>query len=173
MKIAVLGIGNLLLGDEGVGVHSAAALRKGYTFRPEIEIIDGGTMGLDLLPYIQDHDKIIVIDAVDFGKEPGYISVLGGKPAYLSERGKISAHNLGLSDLIFGLTLVCEKLPQIYLVGVQPGSLEMRAEMTEALNNSMTSILKEALRLLDSWGIACTPSLLPEGPERCCSLLSR
>jgi hydrogenase maturation protease len=155
MKISVLGIGNLLLRDEGVGVHAVTALKEGYAFRPEIGIIDGGTMGLDLLPYLQDQEKIVVIDATDFGEEPGCVRVLEGRSVYLSQRGRISVHNLGLSDLLFGLTLACDRVPEVYLVGVQPESIEMGPGLTGTLQRSMGRVLEEAVRLLDSWGIEC------------------
>ena len=76
MKTALLGIGNILLKDEGVGVHVVNAIKEGYTFSPEVEIIDGGTLGLDLLPFIEGKEGLLIIDAVNFGKDPGYIGIL-------------------------------------------------------------------------------------------------
>lgn len=68
--------------DEGIGPKVAEILRKNYTFEPNIEIIDGGTLGLDLLPYIEKYKKIIIIDVVDFGKEPGFIKILREKKSH-------------------------------------------------------------------------------------------
>jgi hydrogenase maturation protease len=75
-RVTVLGIGNILLSDEGVGVHVIDLLKERYLFSPEIDLIDGGTMGLDLLPLFQTRDKILIIDAVDFGKKAGHVGVL-------------------------------------------------------------------------------------------------
>ena len=77
-RISVLGLGNILLTDEGVGVHAVNAIKKKYAFSPEIEIIDGGVMGLDLLPIFQTQDKILIIDAVDFKKAPGHVETIEG-----------------------------------------------------------------------------------------------
>jgi hydrogenase maturation protease len=77
-RIAVLGLGNILLSDEGLGVHAAAALARYYTFSPPIDILDGGTLGLDLLPFFQARDRILIIDAVNFGKPPGYLAAFKG-----------------------------------------------------------------------------------------------
>jgi len=76
LKTALLGIGNILLKDEGVGVHVVNAMKESYTFSPEVEIIDGGTLGLDLLPFVEGRERLLIIDAVNFGKAPGYIGVL-------------------------------------------------------------------------------------------------
>src|SRR3990172_3652990 len=77
-NIAVLGLGNILLTDEGVGVHAVNAISKRCVFSPPLEIVDGGTMGLDLLPLFQEKDKILIIDAVDFGKAAGLIGIIEG-----------------------------------------------------------------------------------------------
>ncbi|MBE9511822.1 MAG: hydrogenase maturation protease, partial [Bacteroidetes bacterium] len=66
--ITILGLGNILMQDEGIGVHIANLLDKTYRFEPEIRIIDGGTTGTDLLPYFEDSNKVLIIDAVNFEK---------------------------------------------------------------------------------------------------------
>ena len=76
MNVTLIGLGNLLMRDEGVGVHAVRALEEQYGLPPGLEIVDGGTSGLDLLPYIEGRDRVLVVDAVNFGKEPGYIGVL-------------------------------------------------------------------------------------------------
>ena len=65
-KIAVLGIGNLIMQDEGVGIHVIRKLEKEYSFQPEIEIIDGGTSGSELYGFFEDNDKMIIVDAINF-----------------------------------------------------------------------------------------------------------
>ncbi len=106
MNIAVFGIGNLLLSDDGVGVHVLHRLIKEYEFPDHVEFIDGGTKGLDLLPLFESRDKVLIIDAANFNKEPGTIdSVEGDKiPAFLST--KLSVHQIGLPDTLFAAKLM-------------------------------------------------------------------
>ena len=74
--VTLIGLGNLLMRDEGVGVQAVRAIEERYEMPPGVEIVDGGTSGLDLLPYIEGRDRVLFVDAVNFGKEPGYIEVL-------------------------------------------------------------------------------------------------
>ena len=81
MNITVLGIGNLLLCDDGVGVHAINKLRDEYEFPEHVKLIDGGTKGLDLLPLFENQDKVLIIDAANFKKEPGTIDTVEGDGA--------------------------------------------------------------------------------------------
>ena len=85
MDIAVFGIGNILLSDDGVGVHVLNRLQVEYDLPGYVELIDGGTKGLDLLPLLEDRDKVIFIDAANFKKDPGTIGEVKGDdiPAFL------------------------------------------------------------------------------------------
>jgi hydrogenase maturation protease len=73
VNITVLGIGNILLSDDGVGVHVINRLKAEYEFPEHVRLMDGGTKGLDLLPYLEECDKILIIDAANFKKDPGTI----------------------------------------------------------------------------------------------------
>jgi hydrogenase maturation protease len=154
-RISVLGIGNILLSDEGVGVHAVNAIKKKYVFTPEIEIMDGGTMGLDLLPVFQTHDKIIIIDAVDFKKEPGHVGAIEGNniPAVLNT--KLSVHHIGFSDLLFAAKLMRETPLEVYLVGIQPKSFDIGLDMTEEIRVKLDSIIDLAIQKLKEWNVEC------------------
>ncbi len=101
MDIAVFGIGNILLSDDGVGVHTLNRLKEEYDLPGYVELIDGGTKGLDLLPLLEDRDKVLIIDAANFNRKPGTIDAVEGDkiPAFLST--KLSVHQIGLPDLLF------------------------------------------------------------------------
>ena len=116
MITTVIGLGNILLTDEGVGVHAVNAIREKYRFSPEVEIIDGGTLGLDLLPYFEGRDSVLLIDAVDFGKEPGYIGILDNDAIPSVLLSKISVHHVGLSDVLFAAKLMDITPPTIRLI---------------------------------------------------------
>jgi hydrogenase maturation protease len=154
-RISVLGLGNILLTDEGVGVHAVNAIKKKYTFSPEIEIIDGGTMGLDLLPVFQTQDKILIIDAVDFKKEPGHVGTIEGNniPSVLNT--KLSVHHIGLSDLLFAAKLMRTTPQEVFLVGIQPKSLDVGLDMTDEIRVKLDSIIDLAIQKLKEWNVEC------------------
>lgn len=139
-RILILGIGNLLLGDEGVGVHAVQMLEK-EKFPDNVTILDGGTGGFHLMSYIQDYPKILMIDATMDGKPPGTISVI--KPKFASDFPKsLSAHDIGLKDLIESVALI-DKLPDITLITVSIESLPgMSLELTPGISNSLPGIIE-------------------------------
>lgn len=156
-RVVVLGLGNILLSDEGAGVHAVTALRKRYTFSPPIDLIDGGTMGLDLLPIFQDRDRILIIDAVDFGKNPGHVGIIEGDAIATVLNTKLSVHHIGLADLLVATKLTRDLPPEIYLVGIQPHSLDVGLSITEPLSYKLVEVLDAALWKLREWNITCTP----------------
>jgi len=99
-SIAVVGIGNILLSDDGVGVHLLNELEAKYNFPDCVELIDGGTMGLDLLPFLEGKDRIVFIDAVNFKEKAGFIGELinGEIPQFFST--KLSVHQIALPDML-------------------------------------------------------------------------
>jgi hydrogenase maturation protease len=153
-RVAVLGLGNILLSDEGVGVHAMLALKQRYAFSPEVDFIDGGTMGLDLLPIFQERDRILIIDAVDFKKQPGHVGVMNGRDIPSVLNAKLSAHHIGLSDLLFTAKLMCETLPEVLLIGIQPRSLDVGLDMTSEIIKQLDTVIAQALKSLKAWGIS-------------------
>lgn len=153
MKIAVLGIGNILLRDEGVGVHAVNALKERYVFSADVELIDGGTMGLDLLPFIEGKDKVLIIDAADFGEKPGIIKTIEGKniPAFLNT--KFSVHQIGLPDMLFAANIMGITPPDICLVGIQPGDTGTGLEMSREMEDKFQELVDIAADKLGEWGV--------------------
>ncbi len=155
MDIGIIGVGNILMQDEGIGPKVAEFLKDNYTFDPDIEIIDGGTLGLELLPYIEKYKKLIIVDVVDFGKEPGFIKILKGEeiPPYL--RTKLSAHHVGVQDLI-EVARIMNFLPEeLVLVGIQPESIDLGLDLTPTLADKLKELINEVLEILSMWGIKC------------------
>jgi hydrogenase maturation protease len=152
-SVTILGLGNVLLSDEGVGVHVLHILKSNYVFTPHIELVDGGTMGLDLLPIFQERNRILILDAVDFKKDPGYIGILEGQKIPSVLNSKFSAHHIGLSDLLFTAKLTRDTLPTIYLIGIQPGSLAVGLEMTKEVLAQLDHLIALVLRSLRDWGV--------------------
>lgn len=153
-RITVLGLGNILLSDEGIGVRAVERLRETYDFRPGIDIVDGGTMGLDLLPLFETSGKVLIIDAVDFRRPPGHVGCLedDGIPSVLAL--KMSVHHIGLSDVLSAAKLLYGA-PKVFLIGVQPKSLDVGLDMTDEVRLQLDAIIELAIQKLTEWSVAC------------------
>jgi hydrogenase maturation protease len=149
----VLGLGNILLRDEGVGVRVVERLQELYQFPPGVQVLDGGTLGLDLMPYVEAADRLLVIDAVDAGAEPGTIAHLEGEevPAFLSV--KISPHQMGLSDLLAAARLRDVYPEEVVLWGVQPAEIDVGLDLSPAVAPQVDALVDKALAELHQWGI--------------------
>lgn len=150
--VLVLGMGNLLLEDEGLGVRALEILQKRYEIPPEVELLDGGTTGMGLLDDISGREHLIVLDAVQTGDPPGTLVRLAGDdvPVYFSMR--ISPHQLGLSDVLATLELSGEKPAEVVVLGLVPQSLEMSLELSELINGKLGDLVGAAVRELERLG---------------------
>lgn len=155
MAISVIGLGNILLRDEGVGVHVINTIKGRYTLPPEVEIIDGGTLGLDLLPLIEGKDKLLIVDAVDFRKEPGFIGVIEDDDIPSTLFAKLSVHHIGLSDVLFAAKLLDIKPSKIRLIGIQPQSLDVGLDMTDCINERIENLIDLIITTLKEWNVEC------------------
>ena len=142
--ILILGIGNILLGDEGVGVHVIRELEKQH--RPEhVAVLDGGTGGFHLLSIFQEYKKMILIDATLDGNKPGTVNLL--KPKYSKDFPKtLSSHDIGLKDLIESSALL-GFMPEIALITVsitddQPIKMELSEEVRKSIPEVIVLITK-------------------------------
>ncbi len=152
-KILVLGLGNILLSDEGVGIHAIRLLRERYQFPQEVEILDGGTLALDLLPYVEEADRLLIVDAIQMGAPPGTLVRLEGEqiPAMLSL--KYSPHQIGLGDVLALAKLRGRCPSEIVLWGVQVASLEAGLELSPAVAAKLETLILNILGELKRWGV--------------------
>jgi hydrogenase maturation protease len=145
-KILVLGIGNILLGDEGVGVHVVKDLER-FEMPSHVTLLDGGTGGFHLLNWLQEYGRIIMIDATLDGKPPGSISIV--QPRFSNEFPRtLSSHDIGLKDLIDSASLL-GNLPEITLftVSVHPEQ-SLTMELSAVISESAAKISLEIRKLL-------------------------
>jgi hydrogenase maturation protease len=124
-RILVLGIGNLLWADEGFGVRAVEAMAARYDFPERVTLMDGGTQGLYLLPFLEQADALIVFDAVDYGLPPGTLKVVRDDevPAFLGVK-KMSLHQTGFQEVIATAELLGRRPARMLLIGVQPEALD-------------------------------------------------
>lgn len=152
MNILVLGIGNVLLMDEGVGVRAINELERRYRFSSEIELLDGGTAGIELLRHISGRDYLIIIDVVKSGQSPGTVVRFEGEDVPAVFRNRISPHQLGLSDLLAAAMLTDELPADIVLFGVEPASLDQGLDLSDTVEGSMNKLLQGVCDELESLG---------------------
>jgi hydrogenase maturation protease len=152
-RILVLGLGNILLKDEGVGVRVVERLQALYDFPRWVQVLDGGTLGLDLMLHVEAADCLLVIDAVDLGAEPGkMVRLEGGEvPAFLSV--KISPHQMGLADLLAAARLRDIYPQEIVLWGVQPEVVDVGLDLSPVVSARVDALVEEAVQELRRWGV--------------------
>ena len=129
-RVLVLGAGNILLSDEGIGVRVVEALQQRYQVPEGVEILDGGTCGMDLLDVIAGRDHLILVDAVATGSPPGTIVRLKDDEMPAVFRTKSSPHQLGLQDVLALLRLLDASPANVTVIGVQPASLDIGLALT-------------------------------------------
>ncbi|WP_425052416.1 HyaD/HybD family hydrogenase maturation endopeptidase [Psychromarinibacter sp. S121] len=124
-RALILGIGNVLWADEGFGVRCVERLAETLSYGPEVTVLDGGTQGLYLLPFLEEADVMVVFDAVDYGLEPGTMKVVEGDevPAFMGAK-KMSLHQTGFQDVIATAQLMGYCPAELVLIGCQPEELE-------------------------------------------------
>ena len=150
-QITILGIGNTLYTDEGLGVHALAALQEKYGMDQQVELVDGSTDGMSLLGPVEDTDYLIVIDAINAGKEGGHIIELHGNdiPAYYGI--KMSIHQLGFQEVLLASKLR-EKYPKnIVMIGMQPTSLELGIGLSETNEAQLPEMFKLVEQQVNKW----------------------
>jgi hydrogenase maturation protease len=152
-KFLLMGLGNILLGDEGAGVRSVEALAEKFEFSEDLRMLDGGTLGLDLLPYLEGKEKILFVDAVDFREKPGEVSVWEGEeiPSFLGPA--LSFHQIGLRDILFASKLMGMNPAEVVLVGIQPAEIETGLTLSDPLQKNFAALLQAVLTRLSAWGI--------------------
>lgn len=140
-RVVVIGLGNPLMGDDGLGLAALERLRGEYTLPPDVELVDGGTWGMNLLPLIEEADELILIDAIDVGAAPGTPVRLERDrlPRYLAT--KISPHQVDLRDVL-GLAELRGTLPQnTVALGLQPESIELRTSLSPTVRAGLHDLV--------------------------------
>ena len=162
-EVLVLGIGNLLWADEGFGVRCVQALASGWELPAGVRVMDGGTQGLYLLPYVQGAKRLIVFDAVDYGLPPGTLKRVEGDevPRFMGAK-KMSLHQTGFQEVLAAAALTGQLPESMLLIGVQPEALEdFGGSLREVVKAQMPESLSIALAQLSAWGFAAQARAAP------------
>lgn len=157
-KVLVLGVGNILLADEGAGVHAVKELESKYDFPPEVRLLDGGTLGLALMDFLLGVEHLIVVDAVRGGHEPGTVYRLENEALRKSQGFSDSMHQLDLLDTLNMYELVEGKRPATTVFGIEPGNIEdLSLEMTAETARGFGKLCRAVLDELAVLGYPATP----------------
>ncbi|MDR1529916.1 MAG: HyaD/HybD family hydrogenase maturation endopeptidase [Burkholderiales bacterium] len=157
-RALILGVGNVLWADEGFGVRAVEALHRAYAFDENVTLMDGGTQGLNLYPYIMKSPHVLVFDAIAFGLPPATLKLLRNNeiPVYCAT--KVSPHQTTLNEVLAHAQLLGTMPDEITVIGVQPEVLD---DFGGSLCESVRARIPEAIRLaveeLARWGFPATP----------------
>jgi hydrogenase maturation protease len=165
-RIGVLGIGNVLMGDDAFGPYVVKLLDAWYEVPPSVEVLELGTPGPDLSLHLQDLDAAVVVDTVKVGGAPGELRLLE-KPDLLAKRPVLAAspHEPGLREALFTLEFRGGAPAEVRLVGVIPGEVEMEVGLSPPVRAAVSAALGEVVRQLATLGVHAKPRAEPREPD--------
>jgi hydrogenase maturation protease len=151
---AVIGLGNPLMGDDGFGLVALERLREEWTL-DGVELVDGGTWGMSLLPLIEDSDRVVLLDAIAAGARPGEIVVLERDrlPIYLTR--KLSPHQVDLRDVLAAAEWRGKLPAETVAIGVEPQSVQMGLELSPEVGRAVDAVVGVVIARLVQWGHRC------------------
>lgn len=155
----VLGIGNVLWADEGFGIRSIETLHDRYVFPDGVRVMDGGTQGIFLVPWVSSARRLLILDAVDYGLEPGTLKIIRGSdvPKFMGAK-KMSMHQTGFQEVLAMADLSGDLPEELALVGVQPKLLnDFGGSLTDCVKAQIDPAIDAACAILDEWDIAYKP----------------
>jgi len=153
----VLGVGSPLMGDDGLGVEIVGRLSERWSETPELSFVDGGVWGMRVLPYIEATRRLLIVDAIRAGGEPGSLVRMERDeiPRYL--RTKLSPHQIDLSEVLAVAELRGTFPEQAVAIGLEPERVEAYEELSASVRDSMPLLLESVERQLSDWGHRLEP----------------
>jgi hydrogenase maturation protease len=140
-SLLILGLGNILCQDDGLGVAAVLELLEKYEVPPGVAVLDGGTLGLSLLPHLEDAEMAILVDAIWTTEPPGSPVRLQGAEVGPAVRERLSVHQIGVADLLDGARLRGRAPRSLILLGLVPESLELGLGRSAAVQRNMTALV--------------------------------
>jgi hydrogenase maturation protease len=162
-RVLVLGIGNILWADEGFGVRAVEEFHRRYAVPDNVTILDGGTQGLYLVNFLEEADRLIVFDAIDYGLEPGQLKLVRDDevPRFTGAK-KMSLHQTGFQEVISAADLLGRCPKHLVLIGCQPLDLEdWGGPLTPPVRDRIAPAIKLACAILAEWGVTVSQRAEP------------
>ena len=147
----VIGLGNVVMSDDGLGVHAVRRLRERYAVAEGVEVVEGGTAGLLLLPHLADARRAILVDAIDSGTCPGTMTCLSGEDWMSAFSIRMTPHEVALEDLL-GAARLKEVWPEeLVLLGLQPGPIALGTELSRPVAAALDELVDAIAAQLIAW----------------------
>lgn len=153
--LLVLGLGNVLLQDDGVGAAAVTLLRDHYQFPSRVRVLDGGTLGLSLLPYLENADALILVDAVRADEPPGSFVRLEGEGVPPAVATRLSPHQIGVADLLDGARWLDRYPKRVVLLGVVPESMELAVGLSPKVARALPNLIVRIAHEIAALGFPC------------------
>ena len=154
-RIVVLGVGNPLMGDDGVGLAALERFRARWDAGDAVDLVDGGTWGMNLLPVIEHAERLLIFDAIDIGQAPGEVITLVDEQVPRGLAQKLSPHQVDLREVL-ALAEFRGRFPSaLVALGVQPARVEMVAGLTDTVAASLDRVVDLGAERLRTWGVEC------------------
>ena len=153
-ETTILGVGNVILRDEGFGVRVAEYLDAHYDFPESVQVVDGGTLGIELTQFVTGTRRLLVIDSINGHAAPGTVFRFEDDAVMEHFQDKISAHEVGIQDVLALLAVTGKKIPEVVVIGAQPYDVEAGVELSEEMRALVPEMARRALAELAAWGIA-------------------
>lgn len=152
----ILGIGNVLWADEGFGIRTIETLHARYSFPDTVRIMDGGTQGIFLLPWVRNAKRLLIFDAIDYGLEPGSLKVIRGNdvPRFMGAK-KVSMHQTGFQEVLSAAVLAGDLPEELVLIGVQPELLDdYGGSLRPIVKARIDPAIELGLEILGDWKVS-------------------
>ena len=146
----VLALGNLIRSDDAAGLHALSLLQQDQRVARDVSLVEGGTKGLELVPFLFDAARLLVLDAVDVGAAPGTVLRIAGNDLR-SLPGNGSAHDLALADILHALRMMGREPQETVLLGIQPLTTELGTALSAPLQQALPTLVEAALIELSRW----------------------
>ncbi len=153
MRYAIVGVGNILFKDEGIGIYAAKFLESNYSFSEGVEVIDGGTLGFKLMRYYQDYDRVLIIDTVSIKDEPGAVYNLPSEALLGLGSYRQTAHEVEVVEML-EICSFLEKMAQVSVIGMVPEDIEsVEISLSDSVKERFDLLINEILKELKQEGV--------------------
>ncbi len=151
-RLLVLGLGNVLCSDDGLGVMAVSALMRAFEWPPEVEVLDGGTLGLALLPYVEEAEAAILVDAIRGDAAPGSFMRLEGAEVAAGVEHRLSPHQVGVADLLDGARWLGRYPTRVVLLGLVPATIELGVGCSPAVQAALPVLVDRLVEEIRGFG---------------------
>lgn len=163
--LLILGLGNVLCADDGLGIVAVERLREQYDLPDDVLVLDGGTLGMSLLSWLAEARDVILVDAVRDDAEPGTLVHLTGDEVAPAARERLSVHQVGVTDLLDGLRLLDEWPEHMSLLGLVPESVDLHYGLSPSVAERIDELVSAVVREANDLGRHLGRRLVPVLPD--------